>query len=242
MNVITFLKEPSSHINMWVSIFRKAILNCLPAKGRRKAVQANAIDLLAIAWMVTDHVNRIPENVECHTSQIVCLCPSANMETSWITTEPNEWLGYIAFTQWMRSILMNFKELVPGSLLVQTLTFISVSWLQWRNRLYKSITLNASSYHQLICFLWRSALMPTVCDSSHHHCWHKFPQTVWPLEFSLLSMNHIKYTTALILIFTFCGLYLFLPVALPPQSSEVPVQSKVRVTVCTVSPVLPLTA
>lgn len=85
MTVITFLKEPSSHINMWPSIFRKAILNCHPAKRRKKIVRANAIDLSVIVWIVTGHVHRIAENVECHTWQVVCLCPSANMEMRWIT-------------------------------------------------------------------------------------------------------------------------------------------------------------
>lgn len=85
MTVITFLKEPSSHLNMWPSIFRKTILNCLPAKGRKKTVKANAIDLSVIVSIVTGHVKRIAATVECHTSQVACLCPCASMEMRWIT-------------------------------------------------------------------------------------------------------------------------------------------------------------
>lgn len=146
-------------------------------------------------------------------------------------TESNQRIGYIAFAQWMRSILINFKALVPSCVWVQTLTLISVWWLRWRKRFHKLTAKNASSYHQLIFFLWRSALMPTVNDSSLHHCWHKLLRTVWPLRFSLLSvwdMKYIKMENSHFLIAT-------------SQLQDL-VQSQAWVTVCAASPVLPIIA
>lgn len=48
MSMVTFLKDPSKPI-MHVTIFyRKAILNYLGAKGRKKRVRANAIVLSVV--------------------------------------------------------------------------------------------------------------------------------------------------------------------------------------------------
>lgn len=99
-------------------------------------------------WLETNHANRIAENLEYHTTQVVCLCLVPIWRWAESPTEPNQWLGVIALAQRMQSILMNFKELIPGCIRVQTLTLISEWHLQWRS--HKSITLTASLYHQLI--------------------------------------------------------------------------------------------
>lgn len=98
---------------------------------------------------------------------------------------------------------MNFKQRVPGCIWLQTLTLIGVWQLQWRKRSHKSITLNASSSHKLICFLWRSlALIPSLYDSYLHHCWHDYMifRIVWTL-LSMWDINYIYDTVALIHIY-----------------------------------------
>lgn len=84
MLMMTFLKDPSKTSNHVTIFYRKAMLNYLRAKGRKKWVRANAIDL-SVVWMVIGHVNWTAENVECHTWQVARLCPSAKMEMRWIT-------------------------------------------------------------------------------------------------------------------------------------------------------------